>query len=74
MEDAFSPHYARRANLVAQHVQFKLALDNFDLIALEIKLGELLGKPVDIMSSKSEGYVADYARSEAIEINHGKTS
>lgn len=47
-------------------VEFLPGASYFDLLELEIKLSELLGKPVDIMSIKSEGYVADCARSEAI--------
>lgn len=49
-------------------VEFLPDASYFDLIDLEIKLSELLGKPVDIMSSNSRGYVADYARSEAIAV------
>ncbi|MFP2068310.1 nucleotidyltransferase family protein [Actinotignum timonense] len=47
-------------------VEFLPGASYFDLIELEMKLSELLGKPVDVMSSKSQGYVADNARSEAI--------
>ncbi|MFG6161340.1 nucleotidyltransferase family protein [Schaalia turicensis] len=47
-------------------VEFLPDASYFDLVALEMKLSELLETPVDVMSSRSKGYVADYARAEAI--------
>ncbi|MFE1523311.1 nucleotidyltransferase family protein [Schaalia turicensis] len=52
-------------------VEFSPGASFFDLIELEIKLSELLESPVDVMSIRSEGYAADHARSQAIEIKHG---
>lgn len=55
-------------------VEFLPGASYFDLAALEIELSELLQNPVDVMSSRAEGYAADYARSQAIAIDYGTGS
>lgn len=55
-------------------VEFLPGASYFNLVALEIELSELLQNPVDVMSSHSEGYAADYARSQAITVDYGADS
>ncbi len=51
-------------------VEFLPGASYFNLAALEIELSNLLHNPVEIMSSSSQGYAADHARSHAIAVNH----
>lgn len=55
-------------------VEFLPGASYFDLTALEIELSELLQNSVDVMSSRAEGYAADYARSQAIALDCGTGS
>lgn len=52
-------------------VDFLPGASYFDVATLEIELTELLGNPVEVMSTKSEGYAADHARSQAVLVSHG---
>lgn len=47
-------------------VEFKSTSSYFDLISLEIELGEFLGVSVDVMSLGADGRAADRARAAAI--------
>ncbi|VEI13522.1 nucleotidyltransferase family protein [Trueperella bialowiezensis] len=54
-------------------VEFLPGASYFNLTALEIQLSEMLGHRVDVMSSKSEGYAADHARSQAVSVDHDRS-
>lgn len=47
-------------------VEFAPGVDLFDVVDLEIELGELLGRSVDVMPSDSRGRAAHHARRDSV--------